>query len=463
MKRIELLKHRVVILGYGREGLATHQALRRAGQISHVSAWVESGRGGDDIPTIVAPFDERLNDFDIAIRSPGIRVDHPSLQAYRDQGGLVINSSSIWFAEEPQVPVIGITGSKGKSTTTALVHHALTALGHEATMAGNVGRPLVSLLDEHRGPEAYVVAELSSYQLCDLVGQLRLGIITRLFPEHVDWHGSVENYYAAKLQIFDRANPNPVLINSRDAILMAQTQAFKQAVPINAVGCDAEPRLFREAHQLMWGNDTVLSLDQLALRGAHNLDNLVMACEVLRSLGLVEDGAWSEVLPMFKDFKPLAHRLDPVLESSGEVWINDSIATTPHATLAALQSLMGQPVILMVGGFERGADWSVVIDHLKQHPVKGVVTLPDTGAIIGKRLIESGVVVEDGVCHARSMSEAVACAKKQMQTLRGSPEEQWVVLLSPGAPSFGHYADFEDRGRAFAKAVTSCLGGSSGY
>ena len=453
MNRAEILKHQVVILGFGREGRATFEALGRAGEVQAVTVWAESGQIPEGPLARCAPFDERLCDFDIAIRSPGIPVEHPALRQFKAAGGVVLNPSSIWFAEQPDVSVIGVTGSKGKSTTTAMIHHLLGELGLPAHMAGNIGKPLISLIDKTFDPQAWVVAELSSYQLADLTGQLRLGLITRLFPEHVNWHGTVHDYYAAKLRLFDLAQPNPVLVNARDAVLMDETTPYKTARPINQSDPSSNAHLHRLGEEILLGEEMLLRLKDLNLRGSHNLDNLVMAFEALAELGVIDSNDYADLIAPSTRFCPLEHRLSPIYQQGLVTWINDSIATTPHATVAALQSVQPERIILIIGGFERQADWTVVIEHLRAFPIEALVTLPDNGPEVANLLVETGAVTSAQVHHANNMSDAVAQAQIKVRQLMDSSKKPCSVLLSPGAPSFGHYTDFEERGRAFGQAV----------
>jgi UDP-N-acetylmuramoylalanine--D-glutamate ligase len=292
---------------------------------------------------------------------------------------------------------------------------------------------------------------LSSYQLTDLVGQVRLGVITRLFPEHIDWHGDVEHYYAAKARLFELTRPNSVLVNSQDAVLMEAYGAhdnLKACHPTRAQSAgDITHNGATTGATIGRGDEAWIGTEVFALPGRHNLDNAVMALSALAELGFDAKKASQSLAA----FKPLAHRLEQVHQSPQATWINDSIATTPHATRAALESLVDRDVVLIVGGHDRGGDWSVVIDHLKAHPIQAIVALPDSGEAITETLIEAGAVPAERCAQATDMRQAISQADAWVKALDESGEA--VVLLSPGAPSFGHYQDFEDRGRQFGDAV----------
>ncbi len=477
MKLDHLAKLNVVVLGFGREGRATHRLLMPYMGKTDLPVWVEPS-GAHPSHTLDAStdficrtFDQGLMDFDVAIRSPGIPVDHPALVAFRQAGGRVLNPSSIFFSERPNAKVIGVTGSKGKSTTSSLLAHLINQSDQTAVLAGNIGRPLVGLLDTTTSaPEKHnadvVVAELSSYQLCDLEGELSLSLITRLFPEHIDWHGSVAAYYAAKMRMFELTKDHRVLVNARDPVLMAEVARRPSAVPINPWPETSGSSLHRLDQSLVADGEILLEAGDWSLAGRHNLDNAVMALEALNHLGMSAK-QWVSGL---SHFQALPHRLEKIDGPIGMGWINDSIATTPHATKAALESLEGQAIVLLVGGHERGGDWSVLFEHLKAWPLAGLVALPDNGTRIIETLSAEGLLNGCEVSKASDMDQAVSLAHRMAKIIRnktinghatsGGSDQAVSVVLSPGAPSFGHYQNFEERGEAFARAAQSIRAGS---
>lgn len=457
MRRTDLQGKRVVILGYGREGQASYQALVEFVGEHALSVWTESTLPlGTDVKKAASarviqdrPFDEGLSEFDVAIRSPGIPIRHPALMAYEKKGGRIVNPSSIYLAERPETPLIGITGSKGKSTTASMLAHMLATSGRSVILAGNIGRPLIGCLELAC---ELVIAELSSYQLCDLEGSVELGVITRLFPEHVDWHGSVEAYYGAKLRLFDLAKRG-VLIQQRDPILMEATQHAPNVRLANPWPDQAHESLHRDADVLVDSAKRLFSSEQWTLKGQHNLDNAVLALSVFQHLG----GVWPDAVRALSSFQPLKHRLQVfgTTQKAGITiqWVNDSIATTPHATRAALEALAGTPMVLLVGGYERGGDWSVIVDRLRDYPLMGLVALPDNGPSIAASLVDAGVIDAGQVAYADNLDQAVRQAESLLRKHISSVSSQGMVLLSPGAPSFGHYRDFEARGDRFMAAV----------
>ncbi|MEN1727526.1 MAG: UDP-N-acetylmuramoyl-L-alanine--D-glutamate ligase [Pseudomonadota bacterium] len=433
--RIEALAgQRVVVLGFGREGQSTYQVLSQRGQCADLSVWTEAGELPSGLPGKVASLDTGLGAFDVAIRSPGIRADHPALVAFREGGGRVLNPATIFLSERPEARIVGVTGSKGKSTTASLMAHLLRANGQQVVLAGNIGVPLLDHLDSDFD---VMVAELSSYQLADLEGLLSLGLITRLFPEHLDWHGSEAAYYGCKLRLAALLSGRPLLINGQDPILEQATRSIEGRVMGN------QPSTFhRDGDGLFHGSESLLTLNELQLIGRHNLDNAALALQAAELLGADRDVS----LQALRSFKPLVHRLERITGPQGSDWVNDSIATSPHATRAALESLRDQRVVLIAGGLERSADWSPVVGWCRDHPLAGLITLPDNGRAVVEALVAGAAVDASAVRQVDDIESAVACAASQ----QGSGE---TVLLSPGAPSFPQFRDFEERGDRFRKAI----------
>lgn len=434
MRLAEICRLRVGLLGFGREGQAAAAVLKAARPNVDLTVLAESGPPPAGLESRIGHFDDRLQDFDVLIRSPGVPVLHPALQRYRAGGGRIVNPASIWFAERAETPVIGVTGSKGKSTTVSLLAHVLRSAGRNVLLAGNIGVPLLAHLETDA---ELVVLELSSYQLTDLEGRLALGLITRLFPEHGDWHGGVTHYFASKLRMIELLHGAPLLINACDPVLLAETAG----VPNRLLGNRA-PLTCRQDDALHRGARKLLELDELKLMGRHNLDNAALALEAALLHGVPMARAVSAV----RDFQPLQNRLEQVEDRDGLRWINDSIATTPHATLAALQALRDQSVVLIAGGYVRPVDWAPVLEHCRRHPLQGLVLLPDSGPSVAAAFDQAEAAPRQTPRLVSTLSEAVAEAAR----LAGA---QGTILLSPGAASFPQFRDFEDRGHCFRAAV----------
>lgn len=430
-----LAGRRVGLLGYGRDGRSVARALQRRAPGVDLTVLVEHGTADTQWPLVTGPFDERLKAFDVLVRSPGVPVDHPALVGARAAGVAVVNPASIWLAEKGgDLTVVGVTGSKGKSTTASLLAHLLREQGRSVLLAGNIGVPLLDHVDT-QGEIA--VVELSSYQLADLQGRIDLGVFTRLFPEHLDWHGGEAAYVAAKLRLAELLEGRPLLVNAADPRLLAATAGVSGRVLGNR-----PPGIWRDGNRLMNDHSELCPEGVLPLIGRHNLDNAALALQTATMLGH-EPAALVKAL---SSFQALPHRLESVATLDGVRYINDSISTSPWATLAALDAIGEAPVVLIAGGQPRPADWQPVFDRLDGHRIEALLTLPDSGLELAARFRESVASRVGCIESCDGLEQAVARAREL--AVPGG-----VVLLSPGAPSFGRFRDFEQRGEHFRALV----------
>lgn len=435
MRIAELAGRRVAVWGAGREGHAALAALRRCLPETPLALFCTPVEALDfvDDPLITchaaAPDAAALAGFEVVLKSPGISRYRPELLAAEARGTVFTSGTALWFAEHPQARVIGVTGTKGKSTVASLIAHLLRARGRRTALAGNIGLPLLELLAPDTAPEAWVV-ELSSFQTRE-AGPLEVGVINNLHEEHLDWHGSRERYAADKLALADAAAT--LLVNAMQPELLARTAAH----PRRRVFGDAAGWHVREG--ALWrGAERLFDWSQARLHGRHNALN---ACAALAALEAFGEDARAAVSAL-ADFRPLPHRLQELGRRDGCDWIDDSIATTPAATLAALASLPGRQASVLVGGFDRGLDWEPFVRAIRTQPPRAVITMGAAGPRIHALLAaaQPGCALES----AETLAEAVARARRL--TPAGG-----VVLLSPGAPSFDQFANYMARGNEFAR------------
>jgi UDP-N-acetylmuramoylalanine--D-glutamate ligase len=433
MRIADLLGHRVAIWGFGREGRAAIHALRQRCVDQHFTlfcnaAEVDAARAFDPMLEVVAgePDAITLVRFDVVVKSPGISAYKPALLAAQARGTQFTSGTALWFGENPDAHVIAITGTKGKSTTSALIAHLTRALGVRTALAGNIGLPLLELIDQRA--DLWVI-ELSSFQTGE-AGPLELGVITSLYEEHLDWHGSRERYVADKLRLADVSRQ--LLVNALQPALMERTAGHPHRLLFGqpAGWHVADGWIRRDAR-------TVIAVGRLTAPGLHNALNACAALAALEALGL--DAITAAASLAF--FRPLPHRLQPLGERDGWHWVNDSISTTPLATLAALESLHGRAVTVLVGGHDRGLDWTPFVDAVREAPPNAIVCMGSNGARIETAL--RGAEVRCPVIRVDDLAAAIAAAKTR--TSAGG-----VILLSPGAPSFDQFRDYAERGRHFA-------------
>ncbi len=372
---------------------------------------------------------------DVVVRSPGVSTHRPELREVRATGTPVTTATALWLAERGGRRVVGVTGTKGKSTTAALLAHLARAGGEAVGLAGNIGAPALDLLD--RPSAELAVVELSSYHTADLQTGPEVAVVTNLFREHTDWHGSEEAYRADKLRLLG-------LPGVRAAVLPARAEHLLDAVGPGVAstlygqpdGWDAAPA------GLTLRGELVVAAAELPLRGAHNALNLCAALTALAAAGL----ATPRLPDALRDFKALPHRLEVVAERERVVWVDDSISTTPESTLAGLASFAERTVVLVAGGQDRGQDYAELGRALAARDA-AVVGLPTTGPRVVAAARRAGVPAARAL-ETTGMEEAVARALE----LAG---QDAVVLLSPAAPSYDTYRDFEERGAHFRALATS--------
>jgi UDP-N-acetylmuramoylalanine--D-glutamate ligase len=443
--RISALEgRRVALWGWGREGRAAWQVLRARG-IGPLALFCNDAEAADALaldPALAvepAASADRLAAYDVVVKSPGISPYRPEAEAAAARGTRFVGGTALWFGERAGDGGIVrntacVTGTKGKSTTTALLAHLLRAGGHRTALAGNIGMPLLELVD---ADPAYWAIELSSYQTGDVAAsgaRPDVAVGLNLFPEHLDWHGSHERYVADKLALFTGARPRVAVLNARDPVLSAL-----QLPDSEVRWFDREDGWHLRGDALHRGDAFVMDTGALPLPGRHNRINLCAALAAIDALGL--DAA--PLAGHAASFRPLPHRLQSLGSRDGLEWVNDSISTTPHASLAALAMFRGRPVALLAGGHDRGLDWSGFAAAMREAAPAAIVTMGQNGPRI--RALLAPVAAERGFA-----LQAAGDLEEAMRLARAALPPGGVVLLSPGAPSFGPYRDYTERGRHFA-------------
>jgi UDP-N-acetylmuramoylalanine--D-glutamate ligase len=372
---------------------------------------------------------EALAACDVVIRSPGVSIHRAEMRALREAGVPITTATALWLAEREGRGVVGVTGTKGKSTTASLIAHLARAAGRDADLAGNIGVPALDLLD--RPPADMTVVELSSYQIADLAVGPEVAVVTSLFREHTEWHGSEEAYRAEKLRILGLPGLRVTVFNARDAQLSAAIADIANVVRYGvSEGWDVVDGgiAFREAG--------VLTSAELPLPGEHNALNLCGALAALEAFGV----APAPLPQALAGFRSLPHRLETLGERDGILWVNDSISTTPESTLAALASFPDRRVVLIAGGQERGQDHDELARVLARTGGT-VIGVPSTGPrLLGAA--RSAGVPGDRAIECSGLEDAVGRAREAAQA--GD-----VIILSPAAPSYDNYRDFEQRGDCF--------------
>ena len=406
MKFSELDGKRIALWGIGRETNAFLTQLAQRLPDATLSGTIDDSTHPDVARAL-------LDDADVLVRSPGVSLYKPLIQQAVEAGTTVTTPTGLWLAERGGEHVIGVTGTKGKSTTATVIAHLLGQV-MPVELAGNIGRPVIELLDMDAGVEGgsqktWVVCELSSYQIADLTVGPEVAVMTNLSREHTDWHGSEQQYRADKLRIFE-------LPGTRVAVMPPEA-----------------------------GWAVLFEPEQIPLRGAHNARNVTAAITAIEAAGLP-----LPPLPQaLAGLTALPHRLQTVhTDAGGSEWIDDSISTTPESTIAALEAFADRAVVLIAGGSDRDQDYDRLgLTLAARTAATELILLPETGPAIAGAATSHGYA-EDRMSTTGDMREATRLAV-QLAT-PGS-----VVLLSPAAPSFNQYANFEQRGDDFAACAKS--------
>ena len=407
---------RILVLGFGREGRSTLRFLNK--YVSEAVVAVADKNAMEGVTHSGERYLEAMYDYDLVIKTPGI-----SLKDF-DTKGVEITSQTDLFLGQFHGQTIGITGTKGKSTTTSLIYHLLKSSGRDAILTGNIGIPCFDIMEEIK-PESIVVYELSAHQLEYVHNSPRVGVLLNVFEEHLDHFGTMQRYKAAKLNLLrfmgedDTAVIHESLLN--DALeLFVNNKVFS---------------LF-DFHE-------VIDRTVLPLKGEHNYQNVKAALLACDAYGV----DYRELVPYLYTFKPLEHRLEPVGTFNGVTFVNDSISTIPQAAISACEAL-GHVDFLLLGGFDRGIDYQPLADYLKTHPVPHLLF---TGKA-GERMMELMAKVPEPVAgptltHYSTMEEA-------FDYLSAHAKQGDVCLLSPAASSYDQYKNFEERGAKFKRLAT---------
>ena len=428
---------RVGVWGLGKEGQATVRKLRT---LAIAPVLVDDSPNDPGILPTANGGLAALKQTDVVIKTPGISPYTPEAEELRAAGVTLAGGLGLWMNEADPAKVVYVTGTKGKSTTSSIIGHLLRGLGHKTLIGGNFG---AAPYDPEQGDDYdYWVIEVSSYTATDLAVTPPVTAVTSLHPDHLPWHGGVERYYSDKLSATAQPGADLTVANGDSELLRERAGLLGPRIEWVSETADA-------------GTTWMVPLN---LPGRHNRRNALIARAVLRALGraagdegLRRQAADDERLAdAASGFVPLPSRLTPIGLVDGVTFIDDSLSTNVLATLAALDSFPGKRVALIVGGQDRGIDYTALADGVKgrKEPTL-VLTVPDSGPRITAAFAATQATADagfDGIHDFGDLDEAVAAAFAWAQS-------DGIVLLSPAAPSFGHFRDYRDRGDHFAAAM----------
>ncbi len=419
---------RAVILGLGREGrnwLDIIRGLHSCREIAIADINPLELEIRNVTPISGDNYLEICKEYDIILQSPGVIIK----DAYDDETKDKIISQTEMLMRLHPCKIIGVTGTKGKSTTASLIYHFLRNCGFKTMLIGNIGVPPLQRLEEMT-EDTVAVCEMSCHQLEFVSHSPDIAVLLNIYPEHLDHYVSFDAYAQAKRNIVRFQE------NSGIALVNKELLPVDSAANVKKMSFGSEADVWTDGNDIyVFGEKIPAEKIQTGLRGKHNLYNIAaaLAAAVSASADL------NKCLDALKTFRGLEHRLEYVATKNGVEYINDSISTVPEATIAAVKAFDGTDCVIL-GGMDRGISYDLLGEFLNSGVVENVILLPDSGRRIA-RLIKNHRV---NVINAADMEEAVKFASRCAKTR---------VILSPAAASYGFYRNFEERGRDFKRLV----------
>jgi UDP-N-acetylmuramoylalanine--D-glutamate ligase len=430
----DLHGRRVVVWGAGAEGRAVVERLQGHAELRVIADGVPAVAElvGVEVEPVAG---DALTWADVVVRSAGV----PRYRAELSGDVPVTTLVALWLADHVDDCVIGVTGTKGKSTTATLVNALLNTSGCRAELAGNIGRPVYEV-DDMTGLEAYVV-EVSSYQATDVVCSPRFGVLTNLAVDHLNWHGSVERYWADKLNLFAHGTRH-LAVNGNDAVSRAEVSAAWPITWYASEGYAMEDGVVRlEGRHVVDTAGSALAAPHLAI----DLCGALTATRMVLGRPVAPDVAEAVV----RDYKALPGRMESVAADASIEFVDDVLATNPLAVGAALDAFTDRAMVLVLGGADRGLDLTLLADRIAAHPTPLIaVLLSETAgrwaALLDERGVATVALEGDDVADAVAAATAVAPAGA-------------VVLFAPCAPTPAALGNYVDRSRAFRDAARAAV------
>lgn len=438
----ELDGKKILILGFGREGKSSYSFIKENVEYAKLAIADRNAIANSDelekegvILHIGEDYLNYMKDYDIIMKTPGISLKDINIDEIRDK----ITSQTSLFIKYGSEKIIGVTGTKGKSTTSSLLFHMLKQAGKMVELVGNIGIPAFDMLDKEKDIE-YFVYELSAHQLQFIERAPHISVILNLFEEHLDHFGTYEKYKEAKLNIFKYQEKEDIAIYGETVEYEVKSNIISNKILVSMNReQDMNYTTLKDEYIYSVFNENEINIkfpDEAELCGTHNVYNSMIAITVANILEIDE----KNIINSLKTFKALPHRLQKIGIYNNITYVDDSISTIPEATIQAIETIKDVDVVL-IGGMDRGIDYTKLIEYIKKNADIKYVLMYETGKRIYNEVknIESVVYIEE-------LKEAVNYAKE-------NTEKRKVCLLSPAAASYGYFKNFEERGDMFKKYV----------
>ncbi|MBR3614142.1 MAG: UDP-N-acetylmuramoyl-L-alanine--D-glutamate ligase [Clostridia bacterium] len=438
---------KILILGFGKEGESTYKIIRKYFPEKNLFiADKNMNLLNEKIDLMEDPYLEvslgenylnGIEEYDLIIKAPGISLKDVDLSLLKEK----ITSQLELFLEFVNVYTIGITGTKGKSTTSSLMHKVLIDQDKDSFLLGNIGEPIFNSIEKIK-KNSIVVLELSSHALEFVQKSPNIAILLDIYEEHLDHYKSFEKYIEAKFNVAKFQNEKDFLIYNYDNENMKKF-GFKYGENDYAISMQNIPntknKTYLENNLIYCNGKELMNMnEEMNLKGIHNLNNIMFILSTCMILNLDIEKAICSI----KEFKPLEHRMEFVATINNVSYYNDSIATIPASTINAVNAL-GNVNTILVGGNDRGVDLKELIEFLKNNKtIENIICLPKTGEYIKEGLKDSYKKIK----YFEDLKEAVSFAKKVTK-------ENTICLLSPAASSYGYFKNFEERGKLYKQYV----------
>ena len=439
---ISFLKNKkILILGFGREGKSTYNYIRKylndkkiyiADMQEDLLDKNEFLKKDNNIECICGKeYLNGLENYDIIIKTPGIALVNMDITNFKDK----IKSQLDLFLEFCDNKTIGITGTKGKSTTSSLIYSVLKAQNKNALLLGNIGNPIFNYIDEIT-EDTYIVIEMSSHQLEFTNNSPNISIITNLFPEHLDHYNSYNEYVEAKFNIFKFQKENDYFLYDYDNNELKERITYTNSIQYKVSFNEKYADIKIQNNMIVIKDKEIYDINSPRnLLGDYNLKNIMFVLGVVDILNL----DINQAVKTISEFKTLKHRLEFIGEINGVKYYDNSIATIPVATEEAIKALKDVDT-LIIGGMDRGIDYSEFAEFLDKCDVKNIICMPDTGHKIAKMMKTNKCII------VNTLEEAVKEASLKT-------EKEKSCLLSPAAASYGFFKNFEEKGDKFKELV----------
>lgn len=430
MKILDLLsKKRVLILGFGKEGKDVFLFLRKLFPKKEIGIADENEAVKQKLKKVKwhlgKNYLESLDNYDLIIKSPGIKIHFPEVEKAIKEGK-IITPTQILF-ELARDRIIGITGTKGKSTTTKLIYHILKKASFDVKIIGNIGKPyLMEVLSSKES--TLFVTELSSHQLFGLKKSPHIAVFLNFFPEHLDYYKDLREYFLAKANITLWQEASDFFVFNKENKFIRELAKKTKAKKIP----------FSRSDNLL----KKYSIEHFPFPGDFYLLNLNAAIKVAEIFSIKK----GKVKEAIESFKTLPHRLEFVGKFKGIYFYNDSLSTIPQTAILALKAFKGKVATLIAGGFDRGLDFKDLAKEILKQRVKNLILFPTTGEKIFTQVKNQKWGEKPSIFFVTSMKEAVKIAFKR------TPKNK-ICLLSPASPSFGIFRNYQERGSLFKKFV----------